>query len=515
MSDLGPLTTGIHTEDVRGEPILRERTPDPCAIVIFGARGDLTQRKLVPALYNLMVEDALPPGFAVLGNSRTAMTDGEFAKRMRDAVAAHSRTAIDDREWAGFAPRLSYVAGDLDDAATYVELRQRLADLDRDHGTGGNRIYYLATAPRHFSVVVERLRQAGMIADPAGPRWSRVIVEKPIGTDLVSAERLNAVLGQALAESQTFRIDHYLGKETVQNLLVFRFANSIFEPLWNRKHIDHVQVTAAETIGIEGRGRFYDGVGVLRDIVQNHLLQVLGLVTMEPPVSFAADDVRDEKVQLFRSLRRISTAEVARDVVVGQYDGYLDEDGVSSRSKTPTFVAAKVMVDNWRWQGVPFYLRAGKGLAERVTEIAVHFHRVPLCLFGTEEVCQTVDPNVLTLRLQPEEGISLRFVAKAPGNDLSVANVVMNMAYGEAFECHALSEAYERLLLDCMRGDATLFARRDGVEQAWRFITPIQQALDAAPDAPAPYRRGSAGPAAADALMARDGRRWRRLSASE
>ena len=343
--------------------------------------------------------------------------------------------------------------------------------------------------------------------------FQRVIIEKPFGRDLASARALNELLGEYVDESQTFRIDHYLGKETVQNILVFRFGNSIFEPLWNRKYIDHVQITAAESIGVEKRGRFYDANGVLRDIVQNHLLQVLSLCAMEAPTSFGADDVRDAKLQVFRSLRPIVGPGIAKDVVRAQYRGYRQEEGVSADSVTPTFTAMKVMVDNWRWQGVPFYLRAGKHLADRRTEVSIHFQPIPLCLFSREEACQMFEPSVLILRIQPEEGISLRFMAKVPGEHIAVDTVAMNMSYADTFR-KPLSEAYERLLVDCMKGDATLFARRDAVEQAWTFITPILEEWSADQTDIATYEPGSDGPKEAHELLARDGRRWRGLGHS-
>ena len=496
----------IETQAIPGDPILKECAPDPCAVVIFGARGDLTKRKLVPALFNVMDAGA---DFAVLGLSRAERTSEKFRGEMHEAVGQFSRrTPIDEKAWKRFAAGMEYISGTFEDPSAYAALSEKLVELDGRHNTGGNRIYYLATPPKFFPIILRQLNQAGLIHAPGDDSWSRVIIEKPFGRDLGSARELNGVVAEILDESQTYRIDHYLGKETVQNLLVFRFGNSIFEPLWNRKYIDHVEITAAESIDVQGRGRFYDPTGVLRDIVQNHLLQVLALVAMEPPVSFDADDIRNEKVQLFRSLRPIAGPDVAQNVVRAQYGGYLKEEGVAPDSRTPTYVAMKINVDNWRWQGVPFYLRAGKGLARRVTEVSVHFQPIPLCLFGTRQACQTADPNVLTLRIQPEEGISLRFVTKVPGDDLTVSNVRMDMSYAGAFH-KPLSEAYERLLLDCMRGDATLFARRDGVEEAWKFVSPILQAWDADRSTPVPrYDQGATGPAEADQMLRRHGHAW-------
>jgi glucose-6-phosphate 1-dehydrogenase len=431
---------------------------------------------------------------------------------LRESTAQFSRRQpIDSTTWNAFAAAIDFTSGTFEETKSYDRLKKMLEDADRDRGTRGNRIFYLATPPQFFQVIIENLHAHGLLhresTSPHEP-FCRVIIEKPFGRDLLSAQALNELLAAYLDESQIFRIDHYLGKETVQNILVFRFGNSIFEPLWNRKYIDHVQIDAAESIGVEKRGRFYDSTGVLRDVAQNHLLQVLALSTMEPPTSFDADDVRDEKMQVFRALRPIHGAEVRTDVVRAQYRGYRNEEGVSPDSRTPTYVAMKVLIDNWRWQGVPFYLRAGKRLAAKRTIVSVHFQPVPLCLFPHLEACQMLEPNVLTLRIQPHEGVSLRFVAKVPGEQLAVGNVRMNMSYADAFH-KPISEAYERLLLDCMRGDATLFMRRDGVEQAWRFVTPILEEWDAESRAPIPqYEPGSMGPPEADELIARDGRRW-------
>ena len=482
---------------------------EPCALVIFGIFGDLTRRKLVPALYNLMVDDSLAEQTAVIGFGRHDVTVDQLRAGLHEATAEFSRRKpIDEQVWSRFAARIDFVRGGLDDAAAYGALKEKLASVDRERGTQGNRLFYLATPPEFFPVILRNLHEQGLLGDAtAGTPFHRAIIEKPFGRDLVSARALNVLLGQYLDESQTFRIDHYLGKETVQNILVFRFGNSIFEPLWNRKYIDHVQITASESIGVEKRGKFYDANGVLRDIVQNHLLQVLALCALEAPNSFDANDVRDAKVQVLRSLRPIVGPGVAANVVRAQYRGYPQTEGVSPDSVTPTFAAMKVMIDNWRWQGVPFYLRAGKSLAERRTEVSVHFQEIPLCLFSREEACHMFAPSVLTLRIQPEEGISLHFMAKVPGERIAVESVAMNMSYAETFK-KPLSEAYERLLLDCLRGDATLFARRDAVEQAWTFITPILDAWDGDKSAVPIYQPGSDGPKAADELLARDGRKW-------
>jgi glucose-6-phosphate 1-dehydrogenase len=377
-------------------------------------------------------------------------------------------------------------------------------------------VFYLSTPPAAFPLILQKLKEHNLIErrSQRGEEPScRVIVEKPFGRDLQTARALNELIGGYLHESQIYRIDHYLGKETVQNILVLRFGNSIFEPLWNRNHIDYVEITAAESIGIEGRGAFYEATGVVRDIIQNHLLQVLSLVTMEVPASFAADDIRDEKSQVLRSVRSLTLNEVANDCVRGQYRGYREEPNVAPNSQTPTYAAMRFLIDSWRWQGVPFYLRAGKRLASRLTEVAIHFKAVPLVLFKEEAAGSALQAPVLTLRIQPHEGISLRFVAKVPGENISVGNVHMKMSYADAFK-RPISEAYERLLLDCMRGDATLFNRRDSVDRAWELIQPVLQVWEATPGVHL-YEPGSTGPAAADAMIARHGHQWRPISSSE
>ncbi|MBI5867069.1 MAG: glucose-6-phosphate dehydrogenase [candidate division Zixibacteria bacterium] len=509
------ITSQVATSEIPGGPILAEPTADPCVLVIFGITGDLAKRKLIPALYNLMVGGSLPRRFAVMGLGRTEMSTPELRERLREQTGKFSRQPLDSEIWNRFAAHLEYVCGSFDEPATYEELRARLSQVDATVGTAGNRIYYLSTPAATFPVILENLHANDLLPRGHGHQtqpWAQVIIEKPFGRDLDSARELNRMVRRYIAEDQTYRIDHYLGKETVQNILVFRFGNSIFEPFWNRKYIDYVEITAAETIGLQGRGRFYDQTGVIRDVVQNHLLQVLALCAVEPPVSFTANDIRDQKVQVLKSLRPITSMEIADQVVTGQYRGYCDEPGVAKDSRTPTYVAMKVLIDNWRWQGVPFYLRAGKNLGGRCTEVAIHFQPIPLSLFPQGNTCQILERNILTLRIQPEEGISLRFVAKVPGEHLSVGNVSMNMNYSSAFG-KPLSEAYERLLLDCMRGDATLFERRDGVEQAWQFVTPILDALEADTKSPVNYYApGSAGPAEADQLLARDGRHWSPLS---
>jgi glucose-6-phosphate 1-dehydrogenase len=497
-------------------PPTGDRRADPCVLVIFGASGDLTSRKLVPALYNLAREGLLPEHFATVGFARRDKTDASFRDELRDAANKFSRQKpIDDAVWSQFSEGIEWHRGSFDDAEAYAQLAQRLAAIDARRGTKGNRLYYFATPPEAFSVILAHLKKANLLCIPEhrcepGSAWSRVIIEKPFGRDLQSAQALNREVAATLDESQIFRIDHYLGKETVQNILVFRFGNSIFEPLWNRKYIDHVQITAAEQIGVEGRGNFYDSTGIVRDFLQNHILEVLSLVAMEPPVSFDANEIRDEKAQVLRSLRAMTGSDVDRYMVHGQYDGYRDEPGVAESSRTPTYAALQIHIDNWRWQGVPFFVRAGKALKSRATEVAIHFQRAPLSLFGGEASCNVLAPNVLILRIQPDEGIALRFESKVPGDVIETASVTMDFSYKRAFSV-ASADAYERLLLAAMRGDATLFLRRDAVEHAWRFVTPMLETWESETDAPAKYAQGSEGPREADELIARTGRAWRPL----
>ncbi|HTO95741.1 MAG TPA: glucose-6-phosphate dehydrogenase [Myxococcales bacterium] len=501
-------------------PGLRAETaPEPCAVVIFGASGDLAHRKLVPALYNLAVGGHLPGAFAVVGVAKTGYAHDEFVQDMREAVGKFSRTRpIDPEIWQDFAAGMRYVCGEFDDPDTFARLRNTLEEADRSRATRGNRLFYFATPPSAFPSLLERLKEAGLIRSPLESGFTRVVIEKPFGRDLASARALNRLVLQTFDERQVFRIDHYLGKETVQNLLVFRFGNSIFEPIWNRRYVEHVQITAGEELGIEGRGHYYEEAGVLRDMIQNHVQQLLCLCAMEPPIAYDADGVRDEKLKVLRAVETFDSQErVAADVVLGQYapgsiagadvPGYQQEKDVAQGSRTPTFVAARFNVRSWRWDGVPFYVRSGKRMPKRATEIAVHFRRIPHQLFGEG----ATQPNVLIIRVQPQEGITLRFSAKVPGERYRPRTVSMDFRYGTTF-ASATPEAYERLLLDAMRGDQTLFTRGDEVEAAWKIAGSILKYTES-PAFPRPYlyEAGSWGPRQADQLLARDGRAWRRL----
>jgi glucose-6-phosphate 1-dehydrogenase len=527
----------MQVDESKGTPnplrrdLVADRTGEACVVVIFGASGDLTRRKLLPALYNLAVSRSLAAGSAVVGVARRPKKDDEFRKEMAEAVAQFSRRKpIDPSVWTDFERRMSYLAGSFDDPKTYVDLRAHLEALDKEHGTSGSRLYYLAVPASEHEPIVRGLREANLVHSPvsfahegagassSGGTFTRVVFEKPFGHDLASAKRLNQTIATVFDESQVYRIDHYLGKETVQNLLVFRFANSLWEPIWNREHVDHVQITVAEDIGVEGRGKFYEETGVTRDIVENHLMQLLCLTAMEPPVSLSADAVRSEKVKVLTALRPMAQQNVQNNVIRGQYGrgfvradevpAYREEPGVAPDSHVETFLAMRVLVDNWRWGGVPFYVRAGKRLARRVTEIAIQFKKVPHSLFRAPD--GGITPNVLSMRIQPDEGIALRFISKEPGQQTVLRDVAMDFRYGSAFGSNT-PEAYERLLLDAMRGDATLFTRRDEVEAQWEYIDNVFEAWAAAGRAPPPiYPAGSWGPEQADDLLAKDGRRWRK-----
>jgi glucose-6-phosphate 1-dehydrogenase len=493
--------------------------PAPFTLVIFGASGDLARHKLVPAVYGLWQDGLLPPAFVLVGFARHQKTDDEFRREMKEAVAKFSSgRKIDPAAWDAFAARLRYVVGDYDDPAAFQALRKRLEDEAARQSRPASALFYLATPPGTFSPVIRRLGESGLArAGAKGPPWSRLVIEKPFGSDLASARGLNEEVMRVFREPQVFRIDHYLGKETVQNILVLRFANSIFEPIWNQKYVDHVQITVAEAGGVEQRGPYYDRAGALRDIMQNHMMQLVCLVAMESPLSLAADAVRDEKVKVLRAIRPIKPACVPEGVVRAQYaagevrgsrvPGYLQEPGVAPDSFTETYVAVKTFIDNWRWSGVPFYLRTGKRMAVRMTEISIHFKPIPQVLFGAPSR-GPVEPNVLAIRIQPNEGISLRFQVKVPGPAMHVEPFQMDFGYAEAFQ-HAAPEAYERLLLDAALGDSTLFTRGDEIEAAWTFIQPILDGVSQCAVARLPsYPAGSWGPREADALIEADGRRW-------
>ncbi len=477
--------------------------PHPCVVVIFGASGDLAAKKLLPALHDLQVEGRIPDETAILGTSRTEFSHERFAADKRKEVESHGRHEVTEASWKTFASDVFYLAGDVDDPELYTKMKRQLADIDERCGTGGNRVWYLSMHPRFFATIGEQLAKCGLL-DTSG--WHRFVVEKPFGNDLVSARELNATLRNRFGEEQIFRIDHYLGKETVQNLLVFRFANAIFEPIWNRRYVDHVQITFAEESGVGRRGDFYDKTGALRDVVQNHLMQLMTLVAMEPPVAWDADAIRDEKVQVLKAVQRWKTDACGEVTVRGQYDGYRQEEGVAEDSSTETYVALKLQIENWRWAGVPFYLRTGKHMAKTLTEIAIQFKRVPHLLFAKTSV-EELEPNVLLIRIKPDEGISLTFGTKVPGPEIEVRTVDMDFDY-EADFGSGTAEAYERLLLDCMLGDATLFARSDEIEQAWEIVDPVRDYWSHG-GRPATYAKGSWGPKAADELVRRDGRAWR------
>ncbi len=496
------------------------KKPHACVVTIFGASGDLTKRKLIPALYNLALEKRLPERFAVIGYARSEMSDQAFRDKMRAAVEEFSRTSLQSQAvWREFANTLYYLRGDYQDERGYQQLKQFIDNFDRGSRVLPARVFYLAMPPDLYGNVIERIAASGLAPKEtdATPR-TRVIIEKPFGTDLQTARELNQRVHDALGENQIYRIDHYLGKETVQNIMVFRFANAVFEPIWNRRYIDHVQITAAESVGVESRGGYYEEAGVVRDMFQNHLLQLLCLTAMEPPVGFNADAVRDEKGKLLRAVRPIAPEEVSTVAVRGQYGagtigdgstcGYREESGVARDSSTVTFAAIKLAVDNWRWEGVPFYLRSGKRMAKRVTEIAIQFKRPPMLLFKNCAV-ENVSPNVLVLRIQPNEGISLTFEVKPPGPDVCVSALSLDFSYVESFG-NSAPEAYETLLEDCIEGDSTLFTRHDWVESAWSLMDPIIQVWSLSKPKSFPnYDAGAWGPREADEFIQRDGRRWR------
>ena len=502
------------------EGLRLERMPDPCVVVLFGSTGDLSARKVMPALYQLWRTNLLPHEFIVLALGRREYDDESFRGDVRTAVERFSRAQpIDEAAWSAFEHHILYQRLDFDDADAYASLSARLDDIDLEYRTAGNRLFYLATQPSAFSEIVGQLGRVGLDHETHGGGWRRIVIEKPFGHDLDSARRLNREVGKVFRESQIYRIDHYLGKETVRNLLVFRFGNGIFEPIWNRRHIDHVQITVAESLGVESRGAFYEETGATRDFLQNHLLQLVSLVAMEPPATFQADALRDEKVKVLRAIPDVTPDQVRHDVVRGQYgpgwvagtpvQGYREEPEVDPESETETFVAARLAIDDWRWSGVPFYVRVGKRLPKRATEIAIQFKEVPHRLFV--ESSSDPEPNLLAIRIQPDEGIMLRFGAKIPGLGIDVRSVTMDFTYGSAFAVDS-PDAYETLILDALLGDASLFTRADEVETAWSIVDPMIAAWadEAGPDFPN-YEAGTWGPKAADDLLARDTRRWRRI----
>ena len=507
----------IAPEDAARAAQTNERIPEPGVVVIFGASGDLTKRKLLPALFHLEQGGLLPKNFGIVGVARRDLGDS-FAQDMKAGILEFGGVKEGAAKLDDFMKKVSYHAMNFDDAAGYESLKTLLDKYDKEHGTKGNRLFYLAVAPEYFSDIIDRLGQHGMAHPEQGA--ARVIIEKPFGHDLESARELNDNVNKVFDEEQIFRIDHYLGKETVQNILVFRFANGIFEPIWNRNYVDHVQITAAESIGIEGRGPFYEKAGALRDVVQNHVMELLSFVCMEPPVSFDAAAVRHEKVKVWQAIKPIELASTVR----GQYGpgnvdgklvkGYREEDRVDPQSKTETFAAVKLEIENWRWAGVPFYIRAGKRLAKRATEITIQFKQPPMLLFDRAAAsgpCKEIQPNIITMRIQPDEGISLRFGAKYPSPDMTVCPVTMDFNYSTAFGTTS-ANGYERLLLDAMLGDATLFAHRDGVEATWSLFDPVLEAWAKGTPRDFPnYASGSWGPFSATELMRRDGRNWHKL----
>ncbi|MEA2692369.1 MAG: glucose-6-phosphate 1-dehydrogenase [Acidobacteriota bacterium] len=493
-----------------------EKAP-PSTIVIFGATGDLTKRKLVPALFNLVAGGLLPDELAIVGFGRTEMSSEQFRDHMREDLERFATRKVDPQLADWLIERISYTAGNFKDSASYERLESTIQKAEQERRTGGSRLYYLATPPPFFADIVQHLGEAKMAAEPEG-HFRRVVIEKPFGHDLESAEELNRQIREVLQEKQIYRIDHYLGKETVQNIMAFRFANGIFEPIWNRRYIDHVQITVAESVGVEDRGSYYENAGALRDVLQNHVFQLLAFVAMEPPISFAADIVRDERVKILKALRPMSNEDVLREAVRGQYgEGVIDgervrayraETDVSPHSTTETYAALKVHIDNWRWADVPFYLRTGKCMPRRVTEIAVHFKRAPHMLFRDTTV-EALNPNVLVLHIQPDEGVSLRFDAKIPGPKMALGTVKMDFEYEDYFGSTPQT-GYETLLYDCMEGDSTLFHRSDVVEASWEAVTPVLDVWKTLVPRNFPnYPAGSWGPKEADDLIQRDGRQWR------
>src|SRR5215469_16182858 len=501
-------------ETTRRTSIYGGRT-EPCAIVVFGASGDLAKRKVIPAMYDLAQSNSLGERYSIVGFARTQMTDDAFRQSLGEAAKTISEVGpIDQAKWDAFASNLYYCQGDYGDPESYARLGKKLNELDAKTGLCGNRLFYLSTPPEVYQDIVEHLGQAGL-AKPCNPgAWVRIIIEKPFGRDLASAKQLNKIVLNVFEEKQIYRIDHYLGKDTVQNLLVLRFGNGIFEPLWNRNYVDHVQITASETLGVERRGGFYETAGALRDMIQSHVLQLTSLTAVEPPASFDATAVRNEKLKVLQSIRPFNLEMVAQSVIRGQYapgsangqtvTGYRAEPGVNPSSRTETFVALRLLIDNWRWAGVPFYLRTGKRMAKRTTEIMIQFRKAPHIVFREREV----QPNRLVLNIQPDEGICVSFGAKRPGTEMSIGTVAMNFSYREGFGDGSRS-AYATLLNDCLRGDATLFDRGDSVEAAWSLVDPILDVWTAAKSVAVPeYASGTWGPKESEQLLERDGRQW-------
>jgi glucose-6-phosphate 1-dehydrogenase len=502
------------------EGLSSNRIADSCSIVFFGAAGDLVKRMLLPAMWNLRLEDILPTNFAIVGFSRTDYSNDEFRAQMKDAVDQFSRSGpAKDPLWSNFANAMTYISGDFDDPNAFKKLRAQLEDNDKRLATQGNRLYYLSTPPSVFGKIVDQLAAAGLGPKDQTQGWTRIIIEKPFGTDLESARALQAEVTKVFDERQVYRIDHYLGKEPVQDIMALRFANIIFEPIWNRRYIDCVQITAAETVGVEGRGGYYDNAGALRDMIQNHVINLMALVAMEPPVSPSADDIRDEKSKVLSAVRPFGPDDVRAFTARGQYGAgtiddvpvpsYRQEPSVDPASNTETFAAVRFLIDNWRWADVPFYLRSGKRLARKYSEIAVTFRQLPHRIFG--EAGDHIETNTLIMKIQPEEGISLRFNAKVPGPKMHIRGVTMDFNYGTGFGVVS-APAYERLIGDAMRGDAMLFTRWDAVQKAWQIVMPILDRWTTTPEPDFPnYAAGSQGPSNADALLAADGREWRRI----
>ncbi len=511
------IASPVLLENPLRQGLFSDRVPEPCSLVIYGASGDLTHRKLVPALYDLFEKHMLPASFNLVGISRSKMSDEDFKKHLKESLK-QSKPQLSDSLWDSFSQNFHYLAGGYDDPAAYQNLSKMLNQLDEENGTSCNRIFYLSTPPNVFEAIISNLGAVGLSREEKG--YSRIVIEKPFGHNLESAKELNVKVKEVFRENQIYRIDHYLGKETVQNLLVMRFANSIFEPIWDRRHVDHVQITASEDLGVGSRAGYYESSGILRDMFQNHLFQVMCMIAMEPPVTYEANAIRDEKLKILKAMRPFDQRNLSHVAVRGQYGpgflagekvpGYRQEEGVNPRSITPTYAAIKVFLDTWRWHGVPFLLRSGKRLPKRATEVAIQFKEPPNLLFKSNTT--DLSPNVLVVRIQPDEGITLKFETKVPGMTLEPKTVNMDFRYGTTF-AEGTSEAYERLLLDCMLGDATLFIRGDETEAAWEALMPVLNHFEnTQPEGDFPnYEAGSWGPAAADQLLEKPWRKWRRL----